>query len=74
MPFSTFVVWDALAGLLTVPAVFGFGYLFSSHVAAVEEGRARAEHWIAGAVGLVALVAWGVWSLRRRRTPPEPPQ
>ncbi len=64
MRFASFVFWDALAGLLTLPTVFGLGYLFSAHVAAVQAGLARFEHWLAAALGLVLLIAWGIWSAR----------
>ena len=67
VPFWTFVFWDALAGLVTIPVVFGLGYLGSSHLAAVAAGLARAEHWVAFGAGVLAFVAWGVWSRGRRR-------
>lgn len=62
MPFGAFLLWDALAAVITVPAVFGLGYLFSAHVAEVQAGVARTEHWIAAILGLAAFIGWLVWS------------
>jgi len=67
VPFRAFLLWDGLAGLVTVPAVFGLGYLFSSHVSAVVQGLARAEHWVLFALALAAGVGWLVWRWRRAR-------
>lgn len=64
--FRTFLLFDALAALLTVPAVFLVGYFFADHLARVEHGIARTEHWVAAAVLLVVLVAYLIY--RRRRT------
>jgi membrane protein DedA with SNARE-associated domain len=72
MPFAKFLLWDGLAGLVTIPAVFGLGYLFSSHVAAVEQGLARVEHWAAAVAGLAALLGWVLWSRRRHAAGPSP--
>ncbi|MEZ4339470.1 MAG: DedA family protein [Sandaracinaceae bacterium] len=75
VPFRTFLLWDALAGLVTIPLVFGAGYLFSAHVAAMEADLARAEHWIAAGAALTALVVWTIvrWRRRRRLDAPAPP-
>jgi len=67
VPFRVFLLWDGLAGLVTVPAVFGLGYLFSSHVSAVAQGLARAEHWVLFALALAAGAGWLVWRWRRAR-------
>lgn len=78
VPFVTFLLWDALAALITVPSVFGLGYLFSAHVAAVEAGMARTEHWLMALGGLIALGGYVVWSKKHRAalaesaTPPAP--
>lgn len=64
MPFFRFLLWDGLAGLVSVPAVFGLGYLFSAHVEAVRTGLARIEHWVAAALALIAIIAWSVWTHR----------
>jgi membrane protein DedA with SNARE-associated domain len=67
VPFRAFLFWDSLAGLVTVPAVFGLGYLFSSHASAVAQGLARAEHWALFALALAAGAGWLVWRWRRAR-------
>jgi membrane protein DedA with SNARE-associated domain len=67
LPYRTFVLWDGLAGLITVPLMFGLGYLFSAHAAAVEADVARTEHWLAAVAGLVVLV-WYWWWRRRSST------
>jgi membrane protein DedA with SNARE-associated domain len=63
--FTRFVLWDGLAGLVTIPAVFFLGYFFSVHVDAVRAGVARAEHWIALGCALSAGAAWLLWSRRQ---------
>jgi membrane protein DedA with SNARE-associated domain len=67
VPFRVFLFWDGLAGLFTVPFVFGLGYLFSSHVSTVAEGLARAEHWVLCALGVGSLLSWFFWRRRRSR-------
>jgi len=67
VPFRIFLLWDAVAGLITVPFVFGLGYLFSAHVSAVAQGLARAEHWALFALALGAGAGWLVWRWRRAR-------
>lgn len=67
VPFRVFLFWDALAGLFSVPFVFALGYLFSSHVSAVAQGLARAEHWVLLALGVLSLLGWLFWRWRRRR-------
>lgn len=62
--FRVFLLWDAVGALVTVPFVFGLGYLFSAHVSAVEAGIARVEHWALAGAGAVALIVW-VWYERR---------
>ena len=64
MPFARFLLWDGLAGLVTIPVVFALGYLFSAHVEAVQAGLARAEHWIAVTAAALLLVGWVFWSHR----------
>ena len=67
VPFRAFLFWDGLAGLVTVPAVFGLGYLFSSHASAMAQGLARAEYWVLFALALAAGTGWLVWRWRRAR-------
>lgn len=64
VPFRKFLLFDALAALLTVPLVFGLGYAFSNHLAQVEAGVARAEHWLLAAAGVVVLGGLAIWSLK----------
>ena len=64
MSLGRFLLWDGLAGLITIPVMFGLGYLFSSHVAVVQAGIARVEHWIFAGVGAAVVVTWFVWSHR----------
>jgi membrane protein DedA with SNARE-associated domain len=77
MPLRRFLLWDALALCVSVPAVVGLGYAFSHSVDRVTRGLGRVEHAvaIAAALGLVAL--WGVRAARARRaarrlSPPPP--
>lgn len=65
--FRVFLLWDALGALITVPFVFGLGYMFSAHASAVAAGIARVEHWALASAGLLALVAWLWWQKRRGR-------
>jgi len=63
--FRTFLFWDALGGLITVPVVFGLGYLGSRHLATVEADLARVEHWTLLIVALGASAAWFLWWRRQ---------
>lgn len=63
--FRSFVFWDALGGFVTVPVVFGLGYLGSAHLAAVEADLARVEHWIALGAALVLSTGWFLWWRRK---------
>ncbi|HTM43798.1 MAG TPA: DedA family protein [Polyangiaceae bacterium] len=68
VPFATFLAFDALAGVITVPLVFALGYLFSSHVAAVQAGLAQAQHWMLASIGLIIILAIGLRSWRQLKT------
>jgi len=70
VPFRTFVIWDALGALITVPFVFSLGFYFSSHVAAVQAGLATAEHWVLAALAFLALLIWVGFHWRRRMGEP----
>jgi membrane protein DedA with SNARE-associated domain len=65
VPFATFLIFDALAAVITVPLVFALGYLFASQVAAVEAGLAQAEHWILAGIGLIILIVIALRSWRQ---------
>jgi membrane protein DedA with SNARE-associated domain len=60
----TFLLADGLAALVTVPLVFGLGYLFAAHLSEVKRNLHDAE-----TVGLLLLVGLGgAWSgVRRKR-------
>ena len=59
----TFLLADGLAALVSVPLVFGLGYLFASHLAEVKRSLHEAE-----AVGAMLLVGLGgAWSAVRRK-------
>ena len=66
LPFRKFLLFDALAGLVTIPLVFGLGFAFSSHLARVEAGLARAEHWLLAGIGTLILAGIATWSLKGR--------
>lgn len=67
MKFATFLIWDGMAAMISVPVMFSLGYFFSAHLTAIEHGIARTEHWIAAILAFIALVTWLVWSLRTSR-------
>jgi membrane protein DedA with SNARE-associated domain len=60
----TFLLADGLAALLSVPLVFGLGYLFAARIAEVKQGLHEAE-LVAGLVLLGLGLAWS--TVRRRR-------
>ena len=60
----TFLLADGLAALLSVPLVFGLGYLFAARIAEVKRGLHEAE-LVAGLLLLGLGLAWA--TVRRRR-------
>jgi membrane protein DedA with SNARE-associated domain len=59
----TFLLADGLAALLSVPVVFGLGYLFAAHLAEVKRSLHDAE-----TIGVLLLVGLGgAWSAVRRK-------
>jgi membrane protein DedA with SNARE-associated domain len=59
----TFLLADGLAALVSVPLVFGLGYLFAAHLAEVKQHLHQAE-----LAGLLLLVGLGLaWSTVRRK-------
>jgi membrane-associated protein len=68
VPFRKFLLFDALAGMITVPVVFGLGYFFSTHLQRVEAGLARAEHWLLVIVGVFLLAGIVLWRFRGSRS------
>jgi len=69
MPLSTFVLWDSLAALVTVPAWLFLGYFLGTHFHEIVRwtGRIGTTTWIAAAVVAVALVAAYLVFRRKRR-------
>ncbi len=60
---GTFLLADGAAALVSVPVVFGLGYLFASKIAAVRQGMHEAE-----IVALLLLAGLGMaWSTVRRK-------
>jgi membrane protein DedA with SNARE-associated domain len=62
-----FLLWDAAAACISVPAVMLLGYLGAEHLGAVRAGLAAARLWIL--VGLAVAAVAVVMSLRCRRRP-----
>ncbi len=61
VPFRTFLLFDALAALITVPVVFRLGFAFADHLA-------RVEHWLIAGLGVALFAAIVVWSVRRPKS------
>ncbi len=75
MPPRQFLFWDAIAASISVPLVFGLGYLGSQHIDHVRAGIAKTEHHVMFAAALLALayVTWRHLHLRSATHPePEP--
>lgn len=69
VPYWKFLVYDGGAALLSVPTLFLLAYYFAE---SIEEVRRRVAEFqlvsAAAVLGLIGLiVAWKVWSMRRRR-------
>ncbi len=59
----TFLLADGLSALVSVPLVFGVGYLFAAHLGVVKQRLHQAEF-----VGFMLLVGlWGAWAAVRRK-------
>lgn len=66
MSFRTFLLWDALAALITIPIVFGLGFLFHSQLDVVKDLLATAQTSIA--VAAAVLLGGGLyWRMRKSR-------
>jgi membrane protein DedA with SNARE-associated domain len=69
VPFWRFLLVDALAASVGVPASFGLAFFFADRVEQVLADVRRLEHWLALAA-VVAVAAWlGVRAWRGRRRP-----
>jgi membrane protein DedA with SNARE-associated domain len=65
---ATFLVYDTLAALLSVPALVYLAWLFGEHIDKVASWARRSEYGILVAAGAgVALVAVRAWRRRKRR-------
>lgn len=69
MPFRIFLLFDMLAAMISVPVVFGLGYFFSAHLQRVEEGLARAEHWLLLLAGVLLTAGIVLWRIRGNPIP-----
>jgi membrane protein DedA with SNARE-associated domain len=66
MRFALFLVADMIAALISVPIMFGLGYLAAEHYSALMSGVEQAKH-ISLLVGGLAIIGVGFWYWRRKR-------
>ncbi len=67
VPFTRFVVTDAVAALVSVPITFGLAYFFTDQLEQVLADVRRVERWL-GMLAVVAVVgAFAVAAWRRQR-------
>ncbi len=66
VPYSTFILWDGLAALLSVPAFILLGYWFGDDIEAAMHMLDRVELVIVAVLGL-AVVAFVIYELRKRK-------
>ena len=69
LPYSRFLLGDAMGAMVSVPAWLCFGYLGASHLDRILRGVAEFEH-MAGAILIVVVVAVGIavwWRNRGNR-------
>jgi membrane protein DedA with SNARE-associated domain len=66
-----FFLWDSLAASISVPLVFGLGFLGSQHIDHIRAGVARTEHHVLFAAALLGLayVTWRHLHLRSAARP-----
>lgn len=62
-----FLFWDAMAALITVPVLFGLGYVFHSKLDVVRAYVTSTQRFVA-ILFLALLVFWVGWTWRKRRT------
>ena len=70
LPYSRFLLGDAMGAMVSVPAWLCFGYLGASHLDRILRGVAEFEH-MAGAILIVVVVAVGIavwWRNRGNRS------
>jgi membrane protein DedA with SNARE-associated domain len=73
MRYRRFLVFDALAALMSATLWGGLGWRFGNHIDYLRHTVKRVEHW-AAAAALAIVVVWMVTRLVRRwiEGPPEP--
>jgi membrane protein DedA with SNARE-associated domain len=65
VPPLRFFAWDALSACISVPVMFGIGYIASDHIERIQKGIAHADHYLLlGAILIV--VGYLGWSYLRR--------
>lgn len=64
----SFLFYDGIGGLLSIPLFIGLGMFFGSNLDALTHDVRRIEHWIT--LGALTAISFGtgIWWLRRRRT------
>lgn len=66
----TFLYYDGLAALLSVPALVGCSWYFGEEIHVVEEWAKKSEMGILGIIIAVALIALGKWWWGQRKKAP----
>jgi membrane protein DedA with SNARE-associated domain len=66
MPYRTFLFWDAMAALITIPVVFGLGYAFHSQLDVVKEILSTAQTGIGIGAVVVMVVGYVLWARRAK--------
>lgn len=68
IPFTKFVLVDAVAALVGVPVSFGVAFIFADQVEQLLADAHRIERWIVlyALVGVAAWLAWLAWRQSRR--------
>lgn len=61
-----FLFWDGVAALITVPVIFGLGYMFHSQLDTVRVYLASTQYALAS-LFVLGVAGWLGWSWRRRR-------
>jgi len=67
MSFRTFLFWDALAALITIPVVFGLGFVFHARLDVVKEMLSTAQTGIAVGAAILLVGGYFLWARQSRR-------
>lgn len=79
VPYTTFIVWNGLAAMISVPFFVSLGYFFGDDIEVALRWVERMESVVLSALGLAALALAAWWlkhvivKRRRRRTKELPP-